>query len=62
MERVNHDIAIRVWSQPFSVDTVKTIHGKEFRLINLPFYYIGQLMPILTDVMESVAQQCNIVS
>lgn len=52
MERANHDIAIRIWSQPFSVDVVKTMQGKEFRLINLPFYYIGQLIPILTDIME----------
>jgi len=47
MNECPHDIALRVWSQPFSVDTVKTLNGKEFRLINLPFYYVGILEKIL---------------
>lgn len=40
-------VAIRVWSQPFSIDDVKTIDGKQFRLINLPFYLIGCLPQIV---------------
>lgn len=51
MDGVSHDYAVRVWSQPFSVDTVKTIKGKEFKLINLPFYYIGQIYSILDDLV-----------
>ena len=47
MEEAPHDIAVRVWSQPLSVDTVKTISGKEFRLINVPFYYVGLLEKVL---------------
>ena len=34
MNEANHDIAIRVWSGRFSLDNVKTLMGKEFRLIN----------------------------
>ena len=40
MDEAPHDIAVRVWSQPFSIDEVTTRNGKTFKLINLPFYYI----------------------
>jgi uncharacterized protein len=50
MNEANHDIAIRVWSGNFSVDKVKTISTKEFRLINLPFYMISALPHILTKM------------
>lgn len=49
METAPHDIAVRVWSQPFSVNQVTTPQGKEFRLINLPFYYLGILNKVLSD-------------
>jgi predicted AAA+ superfamily ATPase len=47
MDECPHGIAVRVWSQPFSMDDVTTQSGKKFRLINLPFYYVGQLEEIL---------------
>ena len=47
MEHAPHNIAIRVWSQQLSLDIVKTPQGKEFKLINLPFYYIGVLEKVL---------------
>ena len=47
MNEAPHDIAVRVWSQPFSVDEVRTNEGKTFKLINLPFYYVGRLNEIL---------------
>ena len=47
MDAAPHDIAIRIWSNPLSVDEVVTQKGKRFRLINLPFYYIGLLDKIL---------------
>jgi len=47
MEQAPHNIAIRVWSHPLSVDIVNTPQGKEFKLINLPFYYIGVLENVL---------------
>ena len=50
MNDTNHDIAIRIWSGNYSVDKVKTINGKEFRLINLPFYQISALPHILENV------------
>jgi len=49
MEDAPHDIAVRVWSQPFSIDEVTTPNGKKFKLLNLPFYYVGGLKEILTE-------------
>ncbi len=48
MENTNHPTAIRVWSNPFSVDKIRTQSGKEFDLINIPFYYTGILNTILS--------------
>lgn len=47
MDEAPHNTAVRVWSGNFSVDEVKTIAGKSFRLINLPFYMIAALPGIL---------------
>ena len=47
MEEAPHDIAVRVWSQPFSIDEVTAKNGKKFKLINVPFYYVGRLEEIL---------------
>jgi predicted AAA+ superfamily ATPase len=47
MDECPHGIAVRIWSQPFSIDEVTTQNGKKFKLINLPFYYTGQLEDIL---------------
>ena len=50
MDECPHNMAVRVWSQPFSVDEVTTPKGKTFKLINLPFYYVG----VLEDVMKTM--------
>jgi len=47
MNDTNHDIAVRIWSGNYSIDKVKTISGKEFRLVNLPFYMISALPEII---------------
>jgi predicted AAA+ superfamily ATPase len=49
MDETPHNIAVRVWSQPFSIDEVTTPQGKSFKLINLPFYYVGNLENILNN-------------
>lgn len=41
------DIAVRVWPGKYSIDDVTTPNGKTFRLINLPFYYVGMIDKIL---------------
>ncbi len=47
MDNSDVDVAIRVWSKPYSVDKVKSQKGKTYTLINLPFYMIGNLHKIL---------------
>lgn len=47
MERSSNDVAVRVWSQPYSEDEVVTASGKAFKLINLPFYMVGGLESIV---------------
>ncbi len=52
MDECPHDIAVRVWSNQFSIDHVKTPSGKEFQLINVPFYYVCQLEKLLVRIEE----------
>lgn len=47
------DVAVRVWSGSYSIDTVRTSSGKLFRLINLPFYLLGSLEHVLNEVVGS---------
>jgi predicted AAA+ superfamily ATPase len=47
MDEAPHSIAVRVWSQPFSIDEVTTQNGKTFKLINVPFYYVNRIEEIL---------------
>lgn len=51
MEVAGGNIAVRIWNQPYSVNDVSTPSGKNFKLINLPFYYISQLTRILDENM-----------
>ena len=44
IDRSRSSVAVRVWSGEFSVNDLKTSSdGKPFRLINLPFYMVGNL-------------------
>lgn len=46
------NVAVRVWSGPLSVDDVQTtIKKKKFRLINLPFYLMGDMENIVRQNM-----------
>ncbi len=50
MEKAPHDVAVRFWGSPLSVDKVVTAKGKEFRLINLPYYYAGHINEALQSI------------
>lgn len=41
------ELAVRVWSGPFSVAELKAPSGRPFRLINIPFYYVCVLDKVL---------------
>lgn len=43
----DYTVAVRVWSKPFAVDKPVTNEGKEFTLLNVPFYLVGWLPQIL---------------
>lgn len=47
MDRTPHDIAVRIWSNPFSIDEASTISGKKYKLLNVPFYYVCVLEKVL---------------
>ena len=45
------DIGVRVWSGPYSIDDVRTTIGKKpFRLVNIPFYMIGNIEKIISKL------------
>ena len=44
------NIAIRVWPGNYAIDDVTTPSGKTFRLINLPFYYVGMIDKVLNNI------------
>jgi predicted AAA+ superfamily ATPase len=52
METAPHGIAVRIWSQPFSVDEISTSGGKKFRLVNLPFYYVCMIDEVLNKFTD----------
>ncbi len=47
IDRAPHDIAVRIYAGPFSIETHKTIAGKSYRLVNLPFYLAHQIRDYL---------------
>ena len=43
IDQSNNDIAIRFWSGKKSIEQAKTLTGKPFTLLNLPFYMISRI-------------------
>ena len=43
------DVAIRIWPGKYGIDEVTTPKGKTFRLINLPFYYVGMIDKVIDN-------------
>jgi predicted AAA+ superfamily ATPase len=43
MENAPHAIAVRVYQGEYLVQKAKTISGKEFTLLNLPFYLVHRI-------------------
>ncbi len=44
IDRCNHHYAVRIHQNRFSIERTKTIKGKSFYLMNLP-YYLGTMLP-----------------
>lgn len=47
----NCKLAVRIWSQPYSVNDVTTSTGRTFTLLNVPFYLVG-ILPLLLDMQK----------
>jgi len=47
MDRTKHHVAVRLLANGFSIETVKTVQGKIFKLVNLPVFYASQIKRIL---------------
>ena len=52
MENSNSTIAVRVWSNPFSIDKIKTASGKPFLLYNIPFYYVKMIHQLIPELQS----------
>lgn len=50
------NIAIRVWPGNYAIDDVTTPRGKTFRLINLPFYYVGMIDKVLSNIEKKLTE------
>lgn len=51
MDNSSSNYSLRVWSGRLSIDKVTTKNGKEFNLINIPFYYICVLDKVLDSII-----------
>jgi uncharacterized protein len=51
IDRCPHDIAVRLYSGPYRVETTRTPAGKPYRLLNLPYFLASQI-PTYLDLME----------
>lgn len=54
MDEAGHEFAVRVWSGKKSVERVKTIKGKSFTLINLPFYMVSRIEQELKNTISII--------
>ena len=43
MDQVEHGWAVRLYAGPLNMETVQTLEGKDYRLLNLPYFLSGQL-------------------
>jgi hypothetical protein len=51
MDNAPHSIAVRVYQGEYLVQKAKTIAGKEFTLLNLPFYLVHRIERELSRLM-----------
>lgn len=43
MDRTNHNYAIRLLNNQLSIEKVKTLKGKTYNLLNLPYFLTSQI-------------------
>ena len=52
MDRTPHDIAVRIYQGEYRVQKARTIAGKEFTLLNLPFYFVHRIEQELDKLVK----------
>jgi len=53
IDRTSHDYAVRIYSGKLEVNLIKTLNGKNFILLNLPFYLVGCIIEYLDWLMSN---------
>ncbi len=53
MDNATHDLAIRLYAGKFQIDHVQSSTGKDYRLLNLPYYLVSQLDKYLDAYFEN---------
>jgi len=43
MEETELSVAVRIWQGSYSLEKAKTASGREFTLLNLPFYLVHRI-------------------
>jgi hypothetical protein len=43
MDAADHTLAVRLYGGVLKIDKVKTLQGKEYTLLNLPYYLAGKI-------------------
>ena len=52
MDRVSHPCAIRVYAGDFGITSAVTTEGKQYRLLNLPYYLAGKVFEYIEWFIE----------
>jgi hypothetical protein len=52
IDAANHNFAVRIYSGDLNIENTKTISGKEFKLLYLPFYLTGKINSYLKWLIE----------
>ena len=52
IDRSSHPFAVRIYSGKLKIEETKTIAGKQFKLLSLPFYLIGKINNYLEYFFE----------
>ena len=52
IDRAPHRYAVRIYSGKLEINEIKTLDGKKFVLLNLPFYLAGSIVDYLEWMMS----------
>ena len=57
IDQASHSYAVRFYSGEVCIDTVQTIAGKPFFLLNMPYYLVGKLDDYLAWFLTEVKKR-----